>query len=94
MITEADKLSKDAQHALRRIMGKFMSNYRSIFCCDGTKKGISSLRTRCVSVLVAASFIQEVRSSCSGRLVDHRFRFKTFFTVLRGWRRSQRSSSL
>jgi hypothetical protein len=83
VITEADKLSKDAQHALRRIMEKYMSNCRYILCCNITKKGIFPLRSRCLSVRVAAPSLQEVWSFCSARLVDHRVRFKTFFTVLR-----------
>ena len=38
VITEADKLSKDAQHALRRIMEKYMGNCRYVLCCNSTNK--------------------------------------------------------
>ncbi len=60
VITEADKLSKDAQHALRRIMEKYMGNCRYILCCNSTNKVISPLRSRCLSIRVAAPTIQEV----------------------------------
>ena len=42
VITEADKLSKDAQHALRRIMEKYMSNCRYVLCCNSTNKASST----------------------------------------------------
>jgi thiamine phosphate synthase YjbQ (UPF0047 family) len=38
VITEADKLSRDAQHALRRIMEKYMANCRYILICNSTNK--------------------------------------------------------
>eukprot|EP00037_Helgoeca_nana_P016551 m.155682 g.155682 ORF g.155682 m.155682 type:complete len:357 (+) comp23579_c0_seq1:33-1103(+) len=60
VISEADKLTKDAQHALRRIMEKYMSNCRYILCCNNSSKVIGAIRSRCLGVRVAAPSIDEV----------------------------------
>ena len=64
VITEADKLSKDAQHALRRIMEKYMANCRYILVCNSTNKVIGPLRSRCLGIRVSAPSHTEVCCYC------------------------------
>jgi len=54
VISEADKLTKDAQHALRRIMEKYMTNCRYILCCNNSSKVIGAIRSRCLGIRVSA----------------------------------------
>ncbi|KAJ3283855.1 Replication factor C (RF-C) subunit, partial [Blyttiomyces sp. JEL0837] len=54
VLNEADGLTKDAQHALRRTMEKYMGNLRVILCCNTTSKIIAPIRSRCLLVRVAA----------------------------------------
>mmetsp|Transcript_15236 Transcript_15236/g.39170 ORF Transcript_15236/g.39170 Transcript_15236/m.39170 type:complete len:357 (+) Transcript_15236:44-1114(+) len=63
VISEADKLTKDAQHALRRIMEKYMSNCRYILCCNSSSKVIGAIRSRCLGVRVAAPTIDDIVST-------------------------------
>ncbi|ORX97418.1 replication factor C subunit 3 [Basidiobolus meristosporus CBS 931.73] len=63
VINEADSLSKDAQHALRRTMEKYMSNLRIILCCNTTSKIISPIRSRCLLVRVAAPSVHEIKDA-------------------------------
>ncbi|KAI8321322.1 P-loop containing nucleoside triphosphate hydrolase protein [Martensiomyces pterosporus] len=60
VIHEADALSRDAQHALRRTMEKYMANMRVILCCSSTAKIISPVQSRCLLVRVAAPTADEV----------------------------------
>ena len=60
IISEADKISKEAQHALRRIMEKYMSNCRYILCCNTLTKVIGPIRSRCLGLRVAAPTEAEI----------------------------------
>lgn len=53
VINEADRLSKEAQSALRRTMEKFSSNGRIILICNYISKIISPIRSRCMSIRVS-----------------------------------------
>ncbi|KAJ1972147.1 Replication factor C (RF-C) subunit [Dimargaris xerosporica] len=60
VINEADALSKEAQHALRRTMEKYMANIRIILCCNTTSKIISPIRSRCLLLRVAAPTTDDI----------------------------------
>lgn len=60
VITEANRLSKDAQHALRRTMEKYMSHCRLILLTESVSKLIPALRSRCLGLRVQAPTEQEI----------------------------------
>lgn len=65
VLNEVERLSKPAQHALRRTMEKYMATCRLLFCCTNPCKVIAPIRSRCVSVRVAAPTHAEVCSVLS-----------------------------
>lgn len=62
ILTEVDKLSRDAQHALRRTMEKYMMTCRLILYCTSTSRVIPALRSRCLCIRVAAPTIGDTVS--------------------------------
>jgi len=60
VLTEVDKLTKDAQHALRRTMEKYMATCRVMLVTNSTSKVIPAIRSRCLAVRVAAPSYEDV----------------------------------
>merc|ERR1712156_425342 len=60
VITEVDRLTKDAQHALRRTMEKYMATCRVILVTNSTSKVIPAIRSRCLAVRVPAPTMEEI----------------------------------
>lgn len=60
ILTEVDKLTKDAQHALRRTMEKYMATCRLILCTNSTSKVIPAILSRCLNVRVPAPSVDQV----------------------------------
>ncbi|MFH4973950.1 hypothetical protein AB6A40_000659 [Gnathostoma spinigerum] len=54
VLLEADRLTRDAQHALRRTMEKYSATCRLILCCESLSRIIDPLRSRCLAIRVAA----------------------------------------
>ena len=60
VIYEADKLSKDAQHALRRTMEKYMNRCRCILIARATSRIIEPLVSRCLPIKCRAATNEEL----------------------------------
>ncbi|GIY87829.1 replication factor C subunit 3 [Caerostris extrusa] len=62
VLMEVDKLTKDAQNALRQTMEKYMATCRIILCCNSSSKVIPAIRSRCLGVRVAAPSVKVITS--------------------------------
>lgn len=60
VLSEVDSLTKDAQHALRRTMEKYMATCRIILCVNSTSRVIPAIRSRCLGIRVSAPTIEEM----------------------------------
>lgn len=60
VINEADKLTKDAQHALRRTMEKYMNKCRCILISKSTSRIIEPLCSRCLPLKCRAATDEEL----------------------------------
>lgn len=66
LLMEVDRLSKNAQHALRRTMEKYTATCRLVLCCNNPSKVIDPLRSRCLGVRVGAPSLDEVTGILQG----------------------------
>ena len=60
ILSEVDRLSKQAQAALRRTMEKYTANCRLILCCERLSKVIGPVRSRCLCIRVGLPKVQEI----------------------------------
>ncbi|XP_045483599.1 replication factor C subunit 3 [Harmonia axyridis] len=60
VLTDVDALTKDAQHALRRTMEKYISNCRLILCATSISRVIPAIRSRCLCVRIPAPSAEEI----------------------------------
>lgn len=60
VLSEVDSLTKDAQHALRRTMEKYMSTCRIILCVNSTSRVIAAIRSRCLGIRMSAPTVEEI----------------------------------
>lgn len=59
-LNEVDKLSKEAQHSLRRTMEKYSASCRLILCCNSSSKVIDAVRSRCLNVRINAPADEQI----------------------------------
>lgn len=62
VLSEVDDLTKDAQHALRRTMEKYVATCRIILSVNSTSRVIPAIRSRCMGIRVAAPTEDEIVS--------------------------------
>ncbi|KAH7537515.1 hypothetical protein FEM48_Zijuj03G0101100 [Ziziphus jujuba var. spinosa] len=60
VLNEVDKLSREAQHSLRRTMEKYSTYCRLILCCNSSSKVTEAIRSRCLNVRIKAPTEEQV----------------------------------
>ncbi|XP_001951302.1 replication factor C subunit 3 [Acyrthosiphon pisum] len=60
LLTEVDRLTKEAQQALRRTMEKYMATCRIILCANSIGQVIPAIRSRCLAVRVPAPTHEDI----------------------------------
>ncbi|XP_010554961.1 PREDICTED: replication factor C subunit 3 [Tarenaya hassleriana] len=60
VLNEVDKLSREAQHSLRRTMEKYSSSCRLILCCNSSSKVTEAIRSRCLNVRINAPSQEQI----------------------------------
>ncbi|GAQ82950.1 Replication factor C subunit RFC3 [Klebsormidium nitens] len=60
VLNEVDKLSKEAQHSLRRTMEKYSAACRLVLCCNSASKVIEAVRSRCLPIRVNLPSQEEI----------------------------------
>ncbi|KAJ8506616.1 hypothetical protein OPV22_007502 [Ensete ventricosum] len=60
VLNEVDKLSREAQHSLRRTMEKYSASCRLILCCNSSSKVTEAVRSRCLNIRVNAPTEEQI----------------------------------
>lgn len=60
VLNEVDKLSREAQHSLRRTMEKYSASCRLILCCNSSSRVTEAVRSRCLNVRVNAPSDEQI----------------------------------
>lgn len=60
VLSEVDDLTKDAQHALRRTMEKYVATCRLVLSVNSTSRVIPAVKSRCLAIRVAAPSVQDI----------------------------------
>lgn len=60
VLSEVDELTKDAQHALRRTMEKYVATCRLVLCVNSTSRVIPAIKSRCLGIRVAAPSVDDI----------------------------------
>lgn len=60
VLDEAERLSQQAQNALRRTMEKYMLTCRIFLCCESACRVIEPLRSRCLGIRVPAPDVKQI----------------------------------
>merc|ERR1712032_1199905 len=60
VLVEIERLSKQAQAALRRTMEKYVGGCRLILCCNNQSKVIDPVRSRCLGIRVPAPSYDDI----------------------------------
>ncbi|XP_011499641.1 PREDICTED: replication factor C subunit 3 [Ceratosolen solmsi marchali] len=62
LLTSVDQLTKDAQHALRRTMEKYVGTCRLILCTNSISRVLPAIKSRCLAIRVPAPKIDDIKS--------------------------------
>ncbi|KAL0101402.1 hypothetical protein PUN28_018909 [Cardiocondyla obscurior] len=62
LLSNVDQLSREAQHALRRTMEKYINTCRLILCANSTSRVLPAIRSRCVRIRVPAPTDSEIKN--------------------------------
>eukprot|EP00123_Amoebidium_parasiticum_P015913 comp23201_c0_seq1/m.37691 comp23201_c0_seq1/g.37691 ORF comp23201_c0_seq1/g.37691 comp23201_c0_seq1/m.37691 type:complete len:354 (-) comp23201_c0_seq1:149-1210(-) len=60
VLHETDKLSREAQAALRRTMEKYVATCRLVLCCNSSSRVLAPIRSRCLHIRVAAPTEEQI----------------------------------
>ncbi|CAJ1947798.1 unnamed protein product [Sphenostylis stenocarpa] len=60
VLNDVDKLSREAQHSLRRTMEKYSAYCRLILCCNSSSRVTEAIRSRCLNVRINAPTEEQI----------------------------------
>jgi DNA polymerase III delta prime subunit len=60
VLNDVDKLSREAQHSLRRTMEKYSAYCRLVLCCNSSSRVTEAIRSRCLNVRINAPSEEQV----------------------------------
>nr|ACJ84254.1 unknown [Medicago truncatula] len=60
VLNDVDKLSREAQHSLRRTMEKYSAYCRLVLCCNSSSRVTEAIRSRCLNVRINAPSEEQI----------------------------------